>query len=69
MTAIAEILRAAERLDSAQFVKLRNELDRVEDRIWKRELALVSDKHRKKRLTDAKIDEIVARRRYQGARP
>jgi len=64
MSTIAEIIQAAEHLDSDDFIKLREALDEVEEKIWDDELARVSAKHRKRKLTDDKIDELVLRRRY-----
>jgi hypothetical protein len=66
MSTVNEILKAAEGLDADQFLKLRTALDRVEERLWSKELDLVTAKHRKKKLTDAKIDELVSKRRYRG---
>jgi hypothetical protein len=66
---IAEIIKAAERLEAEDFLKLRTALDRVEERLWDRELGQVTVKHRKGKLTDAKIDELVLKRRYRGRRP
>ena len=69
MSTIAEIIEAAERLGPEQFLKLRTALDRVEERLWDRELGRVTVKHRKAKLTDAKIDELVLEQRYRGQRP
>ncbi len=68
MATVAEIIEAVERLDAEDFLKLRTALDRVEERLWDRELGRVTAKHRKEKLTDAKIDELVLRRRYRGRR-
>ncbi len=65
MSTIAEILKAVERLDPADFLKLRTALDRVEERLWDRELGRVTIKHRKAKLTDARIDVLVLKRRHQ----
>jgi hypothetical protein len=69
MSTIAEIIKAVERLGPEQFLKLRTALDRVEERLWNRELGRVTAKHRKGNLSDAKIDELVLKRRYQGRQP
>ena len=69
MSTIAEIIDAAERLDSEDFIKLRTALDGVEEKLWDRELDRVTAKHRKRKLTDAKIDELVLQRRYMGRHP
>jgi hypothetical protein len=69
MSTIAEILKAVERLGPEDFLKLRTALERVEERLWDQELGRVTAKHRKAKLTDAKIDELVLKRRYKGRRP
>jgi len=69
MSTVAEIMKAVERLDPEDFLKLRSALDRVEETLWDRELGRVTAKHRKGKLTDAKIDELVLKRRYRGRRP
>jgi hypothetical protein len=69
MSALAEIIKSAEQLDPDEFLMLRTELDQVEERLWNRELGRVTAKHRKRKLTDAKIDGLVLRRRYGGRRP
>jgi len=63
MSTVAEIVKAAEGLDCEDFVRLRTALDRVEEKLWDRGLDQVSAKHRKGRLTDAKIDELELQRR------
>ncbi len=69
MSTIAEILKAVEWLGPDEFLKLRTALERFEERLWDRELGRVTAKHRKAKLTDAKIDELVLQRRYKGRRP
>lgn len=69
MATVAEIIRAVQRLNPQDFLKLRSELDRVEEQLWDRELGRVTAKHRKGKLTDAKIDELVSKRRHKGRRP
>src|SRR5262245_21752509 len=51
MGTVVEIVRAAERLDAEDFLKLRTALDRVEEKLWARELGRVGAKHRKAKLT------------------
>ena len=68
MSTIAEIIKAAERLDTEEFLKLRTALDRVEEGLWNRELDRVTARHRKGNLTDAQIDELVLKRRYRSRR-
>jgi hypothetical protein len=69
MSIIAEIIKAAERLDPNDFLKLRTSLDRVEERLWNRELGRAGVRHRRAKLTDAKLEELVLKRRYKGRRP
>ena len=68
MSTVAEIVKAAEGLDPEEFLKLRTALDHVEEQLWDQELDRVSAKHRNAKLTDAKIDELVLKRRYKGRR-
>jgi hypothetical protein len=69
MSSVADIIKAVQRLGPDEFLKLRTALDRFEERIWHRELGRVTAKHLKGKLTDAKIDELVLQRRYQGRQP
>ncbi len=69
MSSVAEIMKGVERLDPEDFLKLRSALDRAEERLWDRELGRVTAKHRREKLTDAKIDELVLKRRYRGRHP
>jgi hypothetical protein len=64
MSTVAEIIKAAEALDSEDLVKLRTAIDRIGVELWDRELGRVSAKHLARNLTDAEIDELVLRRRY-----
>ncbi len=69
MSTVADIMKAALRLDTDSFLKLRTALDRVEERLWARDSARVTAKHQKRKLTDSKIDALVSKRRYPGQRP
>jgi hypothetical protein len=69
MSTVAAIVKAAESLNPKDFVKLRTALDRIEERLWDRELSQVTAKHRQEKLTDATIDGLVLKRRYRGRRP
>jgi hypothetical protein len=69
MSTVAEILKAAQGLEPEDFLKLRTALDGVEERLWERQLDRVTAKHRKGKSTDAKIDELVIKRRHGGRRP
>jgi hypothetical protein len=68
MSTVAQIIKAVEDLDPDDFLKLRTALDQVEEQLWDRESRRVTTKHRAGKLTDAKIDELVLRRRYRGRR-
>jgi hypothetical protein len=68
MGTVIEIVRAAEKLSPADFLELRSALEKVEEQQWTRELVRVGAKHRKEKLTDAKIDAMVMKRRYKGRR-
>jgi hypothetical protein len=69
MSTVGEIIKAVERLAPDDFLKLRTALDRVEERLWNRELARVTTKNRKRNLTDARIDELVLNRRHRSRQP
>jgi hypothetical protein len=69
MSTVIEIIKAVERLKPEDFLKLRTALDQVEEKLWDLELSRATDRHRKAKLTDAKIDELVLKRRYRGRRP
>jgi hypothetical protein len=66
MSTVTEIIKAVEGLDAESFLRLRTALDRLEEGMWNRELGRVTDKHRKEKLTDARIDELVLKRRHRG---
>jgi len=65
MNAIDEIVTAAAKLDSSQFLRLRQKLDRLEQKLWKVELARTSAALKKKNITDDDIDRLVVRRRRE----
>jgi hypothetical protein len=66
MSLIDEIVTAASKLNSAQFLRLRRRLDRLEQKLWKAELARTAADLRKKQITDDVIDRLVMRRRREG---
>jgi hypothetical protein len=66
MSTVSEIMKAVERLAPDDFLKLRSALDRIEEKLWDRELSRATATHRKRKLTDAKIDELVLKRRHNG---
>ena len=68
MTTIDEIIAAAEQLTAAQFLRLRQRLDRLEKKRWDDELSHMDRKMKQAGLTDENIDQMVARRRRESRR-
>jgi hypothetical protein len=68
MKTIEEIIAAARQLSSAQLLRLRQKLDRLEESVWQAELDRTTAALRKAKLTDRRIDELVTRRRREGRR-
>ena len=68
MKTVDDILAAAEQLDAREFVRLRKKLDRLEQKRWQSELSRATREFRTARLTDAKIDALVLKRRHEGRR-
>jgi len=66
MSTVDDIVSAAGRLDPDEFVLLRTELDRLEERLWDAELAETSAEMDRANLTDDEIDQMVLRRRREG---
>ena len=66
MSTVDDIVSAAGRLDPDDFVLLRAELDRLEERLWDAELARASAEMDRANLTDDEIDRMVLRRRREG---
>ena len=66
MNAIDKIVTAVSKLDSAQFMRLRRRLDRLEQKLWKAALARTSAELKKIHITDDQIDRLVVRRRREG---
>ena len=60
---VEEILTAARGLSPAEFLRLRQRLDRLEKKLWEKELAQTTEELTEANLTDEKIDQIVLRRR------
>ena len=67
MSTVAEIMAAVERLDSAEYLKLRDGLDKAEERIWKQERSRAGSRSRKAKITDADIDAHVLKRRQSAS--
>ena len=68
MKTVDDIIAAAEQLDAREFVRLRKKLDRLEQKRWQSELSRATKEFRAARLTDAKIDALVLKRRHEGRR-
>jgi hypothetical protein len=68
MRTLDEIVAAAAQLSSAQFVRLRQKLDRLEQKIWEGELTRTTQELCAADITDEKIDRLVLRRRREGRR-
>ncbi len=66
MSSVNEILTAAASLDPDQFVVLREELDRLEEQLWRGELSRTTAELREAKITDEEIDRFVMRRRGEG---
>jgi hypothetical protein len=64
MTTVEEIIAAAGNLKPDQFVKLRRRLDRLEQRLWEKELASATAELVKAGMNDRQIDQMVLRRRH-----
>jgi hypothetical protein len=65
---VDEIAAAAERLSSAELLRLRQRLERIEKKLWKTELERTTATFRKSGLTDGDIDRMVTRRRRESRR-
>ena len=65
MKTIDDIVAAASTLDPRQLLRLRKKLDRLEDRIWQGELAVVTRKLKNAGITEEEIDRRVVRRRRE----
>ena len=68
MSTVEEIVAAASQLDSAEFLKLRQELDRLEHHLWEVELAVTAEEMKAANITDDDIDRLVLRRRRENRR-
>jgi hypothetical protein len=65
MKTLEEIVRAAKHLRPAEFVRLRKQLDRVEQRLWATELSATTRELRQSGIDDRQIDQMVVRRRRE----
>ena len=60
-----QIVAAANQLTAAEFLKLRRRLDRIEERLWRKELERTSKRLVRQGVTESAIDRLVLRRRGQ----
>jgi hypothetical protein len=65
MSTIDEIVAAAARLASDEFLQLREELDRLEQQRWDGELAATTEEMKGRGVSDEDIDRLVLRRRRE----
>ena len=65
---ITELAAAASQLRPAEFLKLRDKLEEIEEQQWRASLARITKRTRAKGITDEQIDEIVMRHRHEGRR-
>ena len=68
MKTIEEIVAAVEKLNPDQFLRFCRKLDRLEEKIWKAELARTTAEMKRKGITDSIIDQMVMRRRRENRR-
>jgi hypothetical protein len=68
MKTVDEIVAAAQKLKPNQFFRLQQKLERIQERIWKMELARVTEKMKKANITDEDINRMVMKRRYENRR-
>ncbi len=66
MSTVQEIVTAASQLPLDELIHLREELDRLGERLWKSELARTTTEMQQSNLTDDAIDQMVVRRRREG---
>lgn len=65
---VEEIVAAARKLNSAQFLRLRQKLDRLEKKIWEEEWTRATRELEEANITDEDIDQMVIRRRRESRR-
>ena len=63
MSTVEGIITAAARLDPAEFLRLREELDRIEQQLWQAEQARAATEPSPSRASDDEIDRLVVWRR------
>jgi hypothetical protein len=65
MNSLKEIVKAAKHLKPSEFVRLRKQLDRVEQSLWASELSATTRELREGGIDDQQIDRMVVRRRRE----
>ncbi len=65
MTTISEIVTAVSRLSPEEFLKLRQELDRLEQQHWEAELERTTEEMKQANVTDDDLDRLVLRHRRE----
>jgi hypothetical protein len=65
MKTVKDIVAAAAKLKPAQLLKLRQELDHLEQKVWQAELAATTTDMRQAGVTEDELDRIVLRRRRE----
>ncbi len=66
MSTVEEIVASALRLEPAEFLRLKQELDRMEQQLWDEELPQASEAIARTGVTDDDIDRMILRRRREG---
>jgi hypothetical protein len=68
MSTLSEIMTAMERLSPSALNRLRKHLDRLERKVWEKDLETMSAERKRRGITDRQIDEIIMRRRRESRR-
>jgi len=68
MKTVEEIVAAVEKLNTDQFIRFRQKLDRLEEKMWKAVLKRTTAEMKRKGITDSIIDRLVMRRRREHRR-
>ena len=66
MSTVQEIINAAAQLGTEEFLRLRQELERLEQQRWEAELTKTTAELAAANVSDEDIDKMVLRRRREG---
>ena len=66
MSTVDDILSAVGQLDPFDFIRLRQELDRLEEQLWEAERERATEALDQAEISDEDIDRMVLRRRREG---